>query len=98
MATIVILNGNSSAGKSTIAKALQQITVAPFLHVSMDSFLDMMPPSLFEGPNGMVFQALEEGGRPITEIVIGPAAQRTLQGMRRAVAALAQQGNSLRTK
>jgi chloramphenicol 3-O phosphotransferase len=95
MAVIVILNGNSSAGKSSIARALQCITAQPFLHVPMDTFLDMMPDVLFEGPEGMVFRTLEDSQGPITEIVIGPAAQRTLQGMRRAVAALAAQGNNL---
>jgi len=52
---IIVLNGNSSAGKSAIARALQAITVEPFLHVPLDAFLDMMPPSMLEGPHGLVF-------------------------------------------
>jgi chloramphenicol 3-O phosphotransferase len=92
---IVLLNGNGSVGKSSIAKALQTITAEPFLHVSMDAFLDMMPPSMFEGPDGMVFRKLEENGKPIVEITTGPAAQRVLLGMRHAMAALARHGNNL---
>lgn len=95
MGRIIVLNGNGSVGKSSIAKALQQITAEPFLHVSMDVFLDMMPPSMFEGPDGMVFKKLEEDGRPVVEITVGPTAQRVLLGMRHAMAALARHGNNL---
>jgi chloramphenicol 3-O phosphotransferase len=95
MAVIVILNGNSSAGKSSIAKALQQVTAESFLHVPMDAFTDMMPASMLEGPDRMVFRSLEEGGRRICEITIGPAAQRTVLGMRHAMAALACHGSNL---
>lgn len=40
---VILLNGTSSAGKTSIAKALQQIMEAPYLHVPIDSFEDMMP-------------------------------------------------------
>jgi len=46
IARIILLNGAGSAGKSSIAKALQTLTEAPFLHVQMDTFLDMMPEPL----------------------------------------------------
>jgi chloramphenicol 3-O phosphotransferase len=92
---IIVLNGNGSAGKSSIAKALQKITAEPFLHVSMDTFLDMMPPSMFEDPDGMVFRKLEEDGKPIVEITTGPVAQRVLLGMRYAMAALAGHDSNL---
>lgn len=95
MGRIIVLNGNGSVGKSSIAKALQQITAEPFLHVSMDVFLDMMPPSMFEEPDGMVFKKQEEDGRPVVEITVGPTAQRVLLGMRHAMAALARHGNNL---
>ena len=95
MTRIVLLNGNGSVGKSSIAKELQKITAEPFLHVPMDAFLDMMPPSLFEGPDGMVFKKLEEDGTPLVEITSGPAVQRVLLGMRHAMAALARHGNNL---
>lgn len=42
MPRIIILNGAGSAGKSSIAKALQAITNEPFLHVAMDDFLDIL--------------------------------------------------------
>ena len=40
---IVYLNGCSSAGKTTLAKALQNDMPSPYLHVCIDAFEDMMP-------------------------------------------------------
>lgn len=37
---IIFLHGPSSAGKSTIAKALQKAFDVPFLHLSIDHFRD----------------------------------------------------------
>ena len=37
----VVLNGASSAGKSSIAKALQRLSDVPVLHASLDTFTDM---------------------------------------------------------
>jgi chloramphenicol 3-O phosphotransferase len=92
---IVLLNGVGSVGKSSIAKALQTMTAEPFLHVAMDAFLDMMPPSLFEAPDGMVFTPREVDGKPSVEITVGPAAEHALRGMRAAMAAMAHAGNNL---
>ena len=64
MSTIILLNGIGSAGKSSIAKALQQITREPFLHFSMDVFLEMLPPRYFDHPEGLVFETIEEDGHP----------------------------------
>ena len=94
MSRIVLLNGNGSVGKTSIAKALQKITREPFLHMPMDAFIDMMPASMFETPDGLVFRKLEEDGKPIVEIATGPAAA-VFRGMRLAMAAMARQGNNL---
>ena len=40
---VVLLNGTSSAGKSTIAQALQEVMVAPYLHTGVDHFLSSVP-------------------------------------------------------
>lgn len=95
MTKIILLNGVGSAGKSAIAKALQAIAAEPFLHVAMDAFIDMMPASLFEGPDGLVFETRLESGKPSIEITTGPAAARVFRGMRHAIAAMAAAGNNL---
>lgn len=94
-ATIILLNGVGSAGKTSIAKALQRITATPFLHVAMDDFLDMLPPLYFDHPDGMVFETLSEDGKAAIAIHTGPVCERLLGGMRLAVAALAEAGNNL---
>lgn len=92
---IVLLNGVGSVGKSSIAKVLQQITATPFLHVAMDAFIDMMPPSMFEGPDGLTFETIQEDGQPSVGIRTGPVAARVFLGMRFAIAAMAKHGNDL---
>lgn len=42
-ATIILLNGISSAGKTSISKVLQQTMNEPYLQVSIDAFEDMLP-------------------------------------------------------
>jgi chloramphenicol 3-O phosphotransferase len=41
--TIILLNGISSAGKTSIAQALQRTLNEPYLQVSIDAFEDMLP-------------------------------------------------------
>ena len=43
---IILLNGTSSSGKTSLTKALQQILPEPYFHVCIDSFEEMMPPRL----------------------------------------------------
>jgi chloramphenicol 3-O phosphotransferase len=92
---IILLNGVGSVGKSSIARALQTITREPFLHVAMDAFLEMLPEALWGHPDGIVFETVQEGGKPSVVIRSGPAAERLLGGMRQAIAAMAWQGNNL---
>lgn len=92
---VIILNGVGSVGKGSIAKALQTIASRPFLHVEMDAFLAMLPNSYFSHPDGLIFETIEEGGKPSVVIKTGAVAERLLAGMRRAVAALAAAGNDL---
>jgi chloramphenicol 3-O phosphotransferase len=40
---ILLLNGTSSAGKSSISKSLQRILDTPYLHVCIDTFEEMIP-------------------------------------------------------
>ena len=95
VATVILLNGVGSAGKSSIAKALQAIIVEPFPHVAMDAFLDMMPARYWDHPDGITFETVPQDGKPSVVIRSGPVAERVLHGMRRSVAAMAHEGNNL---
>ena len=94
-AKIVLLNGVGSAGKSSIARALQTITATPFLHVQMDAFIDMLPVALQDHADGFSFETVLEDGKPSVVIKSGPVGARTMRGMRHAIAAMAGQGNNL---
>jgi chloramphenicol 3-O phosphotransferase len=94
-ALVVVLNGVGSAGKGSIAKALQGIARRPLLHVAMDAFLDMLPERLFDRPDGLVFRPRDQAGPPVVDIHVGPVAERCFRGMRHAIAALAAQGNDM---
>ncbi len=95
MATIILLNGVGSVGKSSIAKALQKITREPFLHVEMDAFLNMMPERYWDHPDGLIFETVQQDGKPAVVIKSGPVAEQTFRGMRHAVAAMAREGSNL---
>ena len=86
---VIILNGVGSVGKSSTAKALQAITAQPFLHVALDAFLDMLPADMLTHPGGLLFEATQDGGKPVAAIRTGPILDRAMRGMRHAVAAMA---------
>jgi len=48
--TIIILNGTSSSGKSSILKALQEILDEPYLDAGIDKFIWMLPDRYLERP------------------------------------------------
>lgn len=40
---IILISGTSSSGKSTLAKGLQKSLADPFLHLQLDSYIEMLP-------------------------------------------------------
>lgn len=52
MTRLIYLNGTSSAGKSSLAEALQPLLVEPFLFFSIDTLLYTLPPSELEAVKG----------------------------------------------
>lgn len=72
---IVLLNGTSSAGKSTLAKALQAIMETPSLPIGIDHFLPRLPSRLLT--------VAEEGGGATSDeflmVYRGDATQATAQ-------------------
>jgi chloramphenicol 3-O phosphotransferase len=51
--TIIWLNGPSSVGKSSIARALQSMLEVPCLHTGLDHFLGSLPASFFTPSDGV---------------------------------------------
>ncbi|MDX1747215.1 MAG: AAA family ATPase, partial [Halobacteriales archaeon] len=97
--TIVILNGTSSSGKSTIAKELQRASDTPTLHLSLDLFTQMVPDGFFVASDGVdpptvdgVLWIMSDDGRRVSEMRVGPLGVRLKESMYRAARAMASTG------
>jgi chloramphenicol 3-O phosphotransferase len=78
-ATVIFLNGVSSAGKTSIAKILQRTLSEPYLHVQLDRFEEMLP------------ERYDESGVFAWPLLF----PRLLSGFHHSIAALATAGNNL---
>ena len=99
---IIFLNGASSSGKSSIAKALQETMDGYYLHTGLDHTAQMLTKGFdvfSDGSNPTAADGclwvLSEGNGRLTELRIGPVVWRFWKGMYRAFAALASAGNGL---
>jgi chloramphenicol 3-O phosphotransferase len=82
-AQIIFLNGTSSSGKTSIAKALQEKLTDPYMHISVDNFFHFLP-ERFLNPT-----SLEEIDR------LGNLIPNVISGFHKCIAALATAGNYL---
>jgi len=97
---IILLNGSSSSGKTTLARTLQHVLRDPWQHVALDQFRDGLPgkfrglnsPPGTPGAQGLNVVPIDLGGARVTEIRFGDFGEAVLRAMRRSVAELAQQG------
>jgi chloramphenicol 3-O phosphotransferase len=96
---VIVLNGTTSAGKSTLARALQRDLAArgePWLVIALDDFFARSPADWFRigghvgarAEAGMVFEVVD--GR--IERRVGPFGRTVLAGYRAAVAGMARAG------
>lgn len=92
---VIILNGVSSVGKTSTARAVQAMAAEPYMLVSMDAFLEMQPAWMMGHPDGLTFERAMEDGRPSVVIRTGAAFERHMRAMRRAIAAMAGAGDFL---
>lgn len=96
---IIILNGTSSSGKTTLAKELQQTLEEDYLYMGIDLFVQMLPEDFFiisDGNNppsaeGMLWIIDEESQR-LMEMRLGPKAVQFKKSMYRAAKAIASTG------
>ncbi|MEZ4729599.1 MAG: hypothetical protein R3E79_20920 [Caldilineaceae bacterium] len=96
---IIMLNGVSSSGKSSVARALQDAWSTPLMHVGVDTFIDMMPARFYgegqEARYGLQFVPVQTHDGPIVEIRPGRYAKRLFAGMIGAIGALARARSDL---
>lgn len=82
---IIILNGASSSGKSSIARALQRQLPEPWLVTGVDHLIDMLPDALTADPDGLTFA--DDG-----QITVGAEYQRLDMAWKQGVIAMARHG------
>ncbi len=100
--TIIVLNGTSSSGKTTIAKTLQDIMEGYYIRTGIDHVLEAAPEKMHAMSDGHHPSTTEgflwvfpHGGTQVAEIRIGPAALRLCAGMYASAAAFATTGNDV---
>ena len=97
--TIVLLIGTSSAGKSTLAKRLQDALPEPYLLLGIDDVFRMVPERWGGGLGGPMsavgFRYDRTSEQGAVTIRYGAVGEAILKGMHHAVAAFAEAGNNL---
>ena len=103
--TIIILNGPSASGKSSIQKKLTDLFQEPYLHIGIDNFfIGVLPQRFITGPfpehqlpANIIMQGIpsEDEHGPLFTLIVGQAGQKVIKGMHRAIAAYASQGNNV---
>jgi chloramphenicol 3-O phosphotransferase len=95
---VIVLNGTSSSGKSTLVRALQARLAGPWLGVGIDTVVFALPKAYLEPPLwAEVFRyvAVEPGGPAPFRIETGDLGRRLVEGMHGMVASLADEGLSV---
>jgi chloramphenicol 3-O phosphotransferase len=90
--TILFLNGCTSSGKSSLARALQAALPGLWLVTGIDQAIGMAPLSLHHTPEGFHFDE-DEGG--LVRLNFGASGQALLAAHRRSAAAIASHGVNL---
>jgi len=101
--TIIILNGPSAAGKSSLQKEFQKMNDDLYLTVGIDGFFDQILPDVDENgkslKNGEMIRWVDFNqdaeGYQIIALHVGDLGYKVIKGMHRALVAYAHQGNNM---
>jgi chloramphenicol 3-O phosphotransferase len=85
---VIVLNGSSSSGKTTIARCLKAILPTPWISLSIDDLLAALPPSLLDSEAGVAFG--EHG-----EVTIGEGFREISSAWMAGIAAMARAGGRI---
>lgn len=106
-ATIIMIGGLSSSGKTSTAKALQAALAAqnkPFVHLPIDEFIGLLPPEWFnpdtskdikQNPDGIVLKRVDDEKGPKVIIELGPIGMKLGQAYLPVVATIASYGSDI---
>lgn len=82
MVQVIYIGGPSSSGKSLLSKELQLSLTAPFLHLSLDKVIGMMPAKLNDWEGGHALEGFswreskDREGHLLQELEMGPFAHQ----------------------
>lgn len=100
-AKIILLNGTSSAGKTTIAEELQRLSDDALLRTGIDHFCDMILRERYDefgsrAEEGWNFSASTDSeGNPIVHISLGALAKKCAHTMPKVIKCLADEGHDV---
>ncbi|WP_225728689.1 MULTISPECIES: chloramphenicol phosphotransferase CPT family protein [unclassified Nocardia] len=100
---VIFLNGTSSAGKTTLAKAIQDESDVPFVYWGIDTLFGLVPPNWGGGRDGPLSRdgfwydrtGRDADGHPLVVIRYGPAGRRMLRSACTAAAEFVRGGDHL---
>lgn len=100
--TVIILNGTSGVGKSTIQKKLQELFEKPYLKIGIDNlFVGVLPEKYLNGTAAHPEEiwttktTRTPDGKPIFALTFEPDGRKMIAGMHRTIAAYAHTGNNV---
>ncbi len=92
---IIVLNGTSSSGKSSVLRALQQVLDEPYLDAGIDKFIFMLPKRYLDAPlwHEVFKYTCRIPDDPLSLVIrAGPLGHQLMAGMHRSIATLAEAG------
>ncbi|WP_405161810.1 chloramphenicol phosphotransferase [Nocardia sp. NBC_01499] len=100
---VILLNGTSSSGKTTLARSIQDESDVPFVYWGIDTLFDLVPPNWGGGRDGPLSRAgfwydrtgRAADGHPLLVVRYGPVGRRMLESACAAAAAFAHGGDHL---
>lgn len=100
---VILLNGTSSAGKTTLARAIQDESTTPVVYWGIDTLFGLVPPNWGGGRDGPRSRdgfwydrsGRTEDGRPLLVVRYGPVGHRMLLSACAAAAAFPRGGDDL---
>lgn len=98
--TIILLNGSASAGKSSLAKAVQEAFAEPYFHLGIDTFVAHVGTQRHRtmgthAAEGVSLIPIAGADPPETEFHFGPAGEALISAMHHAIGAVARAGHGV---
>lgn len=97
---IIFLNGCSSAGKTSVVKAIQYLSEEPWLTFGIDAILEAIPDKYFgfglNAEQGFQFvSTIDQEGFSVTEVKTGPYGEKVSNSVPKIIKQLVDDGHNL---